>query len=435
MWLEIHRLSGILRRVLPLWRLLYQASFRWQSLRWALSSANEVKKFVLESERCPEDGYQKCEKLVTCIHQEAESNEQNELNQVEVAPHQNGKSDMSDVDLVGHTETWCSTVNLASFLGCLKTTLWHLETVSLVYWSCWGCGNVRREILFSWFRSYALWDVGLWNILSVTGDVMKAIHCGSLCASLCLHAAASSHRSDHMGMMWGSLSRKICWYASLDAWLHETPWGLLNTRKHPATSSHSCSCLPRPRKESDGDSALQDWRDVSMQPVFDCKKPISEALVLCLGLYLPKSLESLEVEIRKGLSMSSCARFQDWLSSLAEENFSKAPGVGSIFGNPSQGLAGVGPTEATTTWYVVGMIYVLDGYSMIFRIFQLNNFQSFSRWLSLLHLHLHQRLLLRRPFLWNSCFCFFGKDNTETGRFTQISGTCSPLFYLVLDKW
>ena len=230
-----HRLSGILRRVLPLWRLLYQASFRWQSLRWVLSSANEVKKFVVESERCPEDGYQKCEKLVTCIHQEAESNEQNELNQVEVAPHQNGKSDMSDVDLVGHTETWCSTVNLASFLGCLKTTLRHLETVSLVYWSCWGCGNVRCEILFSWFRSYALWDVGLWNILSVTGDVMKAIHCGSLCASLCLHAAASSHRSDHYGNDVRITFQKdmpICQPRCM------TPWDSMSHVEHKKTSSH-----------------------------------------------------------------------------------------------------------------------------------------------------------------------------------------------------
>lgn len=237
----------------------------------------------------------------------------------------------------------------------------------------------------------------LWRPSIVAASVP---HCASTQPHLPIEATI-------MGMMWGSLSRKICRYASLDAWLHETPWVMLNTRKHPATSSHSCSCLPRPRKDSDGDSALQDWRDVSVQPVFDGKKPISEALVLCLGSWFHQNLWSWKSE--------SCARFQDWLSSLAEENFSKAPGVGSIFGNPSQGLAGVGPTEATTTWYVVGMIYVLDGYSMIFHDIPVEQFQSFSRWLSLLHLHLHRRLLLRRPVFWNSRFCFFGKDNTGLG--------------------
>ena len=344
-----HRLSGILRRVLPLWRLLYQASFRWQSLRWVLSSANEVKKFVVESERCPEDGYQKCEKLVTCIHQEAESNEQNELNQVEVAPHQNGKSDMSDVDLVGHTETWCSTVNLHLFLDvwrrlCDILKLSHLYTGLVgvvetydVRFCFHGFDPTPCETLAC--ETSCQWQAMLWRPSIVAASVP---HCASTQPHLPIEATI-------MGMMWGSLSRKICRYASLDAWLHETPWVMLNTRKHPATSSHSCSCLPRPRKDSDGDSALQDWRDVSVQPVFDGKKPISEALVLCLGSWFHQNLWSWKSE--------SCARFQDWLSSLAEENFSKAPGVGSIFGNPSQGLAGVGPTEATTTWYVVGMIY------------------------------------------------------------------------------
>ena len=119
-----------------------------------------------------------------------------------------------------------------------------------------------------------------------------------------------------------------------------TPWDSMRHVEHKKTSSHiqpqlhcCISCLPRPRKDSDGDSALQDWRDggnrhlmqtwkiFSVQPVVDGKKPISEALVLCLGSYLPKSL----------LKSESYARFQDWLSSLAEQNFSKAPGVGLHF--------------------------------------------------------------------------------------------------------
>ena len=356
------------------------------------------------------------------------------IERVEVAPHQNGKSDMSDIDLVGHTETWCSPVNLASFLGCLKTTLWHLETVSLVYWSCWGCGNVRREILFSWFRSYALRDVGLWKILSVTGDVMKAIHCGSLCASLCLHAAGSSHRSDHMGMMWGSLSRKICRYASLDAWLHETPWGMLNTRKHPATSSHSCIaalvvCQGQEKTlmgtalcRTEGTEAIDIW----------CKH---ERYFLCNQWLMARSQSVKHWSFawdhiyqnlcwNPKVMLVSRIGSAPWLNKI----FPKLPGLGSIFGNPSQGLAGVGPTEATTTWHVVGMIYVLDGSSMIFHDLPVEKIQSFSRWLSLLHLHLHQRLLLRRPFLlkFMLLFCF----HTETGRFTQRSGTCSPLLHL-----
>ena len=64
-----------------------------------------------------------------------------------------------------------------------------------------------------------------------------------------------------------------------------------------------------------------------------------------------------------------------WLNKI----FPKLPGLGSIFGNPSQGLAGVGPTEATTTWHVVGMIYVLDGSSMIFHDLPVEKIQSFSR--------------------------------------------------------